>query len=126
MINKTIAEPKKLKEKDIEEDIFTSFAEVEIETSLETLMLVIFGYMPSHIDIVTPEELKIKNADLNMFFNELTRRLHQYDELAKALMIERDIIARQIKEGKIKLPGTGDTKERKNKARKKKKSGKNS
>jgi hypothetical protein len=68
------------------------------------------------MEIIEPEELKIKNSDLNMFFNELSKKLHQYDELAKALMIERRIIAQKIKAGEIKIE--------KGKAKPKKKSGK--
>ncbi len=107
---KQIADPKQVKE---QENLFTSFAEIELETFLEKLMAICFAYMPSHVEITSPEDLKIKNNDINMFLNELVSRLHQYDELAKALMIERNIIAKQIKEGKIKL------KEEKKKKRKK-------
>jgi hypothetical protein len=92
---KKIAEPKPLEE---DANIFTSFAEVEIETSLQELMLIVFGYMPSHIEIIHPDELKIKNSDLNMFFNELVRKLHQYDELARTMMIEKQILANQLKQ----------------------------
>lgn len=98
VINKVIAEPKKVEG---QEEVYTSFAEVEIETTLSQLMLLIFAYMPSHIDVITPEELKIPNYDFNVFFNELTRRLHQYDELARGLMIERQILAKKIEEGKV-------------------------
>ncbi len=111
VINKTIAEPKPVKE---EENVFTSFAEIEIETELAQLLSLIFGYMPSHIDIITPENLRIKNFDLNFFLNELVRRLHQYDELAKAMMIERQMIAKQIQEGKIQAV-QGEKKEKEGK-----------
>lgn len=86
MIYNKIAEPKKL-----ENDVFTTFAEIEIVTSLEKLMMIIFAYMPSHIEIIKPEDLKIKNSDLNSFLNEIIRKLHQYDELAKAMLIEKEV-----------------------------------
>jgi len=108
LLDKRIAEPKEIEG---QENIFTSFAEVEIETNLQTLMLLIFAYMPSHIDIITPEDLRIKNSDLNLFLNELARKLHRYDELAKTLMMERQIIAKQIQEGKLKIEG-GERKKR--------------
>ena len=124
IINKMIAEPKKVEG---QQDIYSTFAEVEIETSLPQLMLLIFAYMPAHIDVITPEELKVPNYDFNVFFNELTRRLHQYDELARGLMIERQILSEQIKEGKIRVenntilaPENNEVKEEK-KTRKKKK-----
>lgn len=107
IISKNLAEPKKLEQKGIEE-VFTSFAEIEIETSLEKLMLLMLGYMPSHIEIIEPEELKINNSALNIFFNELAKKLHQYDEITRALMIERQIIAKQIQEGKIKVVSEKD------------------
>ena len=100
IINKKIAEPKLV---DGEESLFTSFVEIELQTTIGKLMAICFGYMPSHVEIIHPEELKIKNNDFNMFLNELVRRLHQYDELAKAMMIERNVIAKQIQEGRIKM-----------------------
>ena len=98
---KKIAEPKKLEGEEIKQELFTSFAEIELETSLNKLVAICFGYMPSHLEIIYPEDLKIKNADLNMMLNELTRRLHQYDELAKGMIIERQILAKKIKDGEI-------------------------
>lgn len=100
VIEKRIADPKEIPE---QKELFSSFAEVEIETDLEKLLAICFGYMPSHIEIISPEDLKIKNNELNISLNELMRRLHQYDELAKGMMIERHILAEQIKEGKIKI-----------------------
>lgn len=113
LIKKNIAEPKKLEGKEVKGEIFTSFAEVEIETSLQKLMLICLAYMPSHMEIVYPEEMKIRNLDMNIFFTELLRRLHQYDELARALMIEREIIARQVQEGKIKVEQVISTEKKK-------------
>jgi len=99
VINKKIAEPKPVEG---QENLFTSFAEIELETFLEKLMAICFAYMPSHIEIVKPEELKISNAGLNSFLNELISRLHKYDELVKALMIERQTLAKAIKDGEVK------------------------
>jgi len=115
LTSKKIAEPKQVEGQD---NLFSSFAEIELETVLEKLMIICFNYMPSHVEIIYPEDLRIKNSDLNMFLNELIRRLHQYDELAKGLMIERQMIAKQIKEGKIKIEDKGKKKVK----RKKKKS----
>lgn len=123
IINKKIAEPKSVEGK---ENLFTSFAEIEIQTTIGKLMAICFGYMPSHVEIISPEELKIKNNDLNMVLNELVRRLHQYDELAKGLMIEREILAKKIQAGEIKIAenkreGEKKVEEKKVKKRQKKK-----
>ena len=104
IISRQIAEPKLIEG---QENLFTSFAEVEVKTNLRQMLLLIFGYMPSHIDIITPERLSLQNSELNMLLNELTRRLHQYDELARAVLIERQAMAKQlmkqVEEGKITL-----------------------
>jgi len=76
--------------KEVESGVFTTFAEIELETSLEMLMNILFTYMPSHIEVIEPENISIKNSSLNSFLNETTRKLHQYDELAKAMLIERE------------------------------------
>ncbi len=118
VISKSVAEPKpfQVKEK-ISQELFTSFAEIEFETNMQKLMLLVYGYMPSHIDIIKPEDLRVKNSDLNLFLNELTRRLHQYDELARAFIINQQVLAKQIQEGKIKVvkeePEKGKKTERK-------------
>ncbi|MFH1430921.1 MAG: hypothetical protein ABIG37_00435 [Nanoarchaeota archaeon] len=116
LINKVVAEPKEIKE---QEGIFSSFAEVEIETDIGQLLLIIFAYMPSHIEILEPENLRIKNSDLNIFLNELLKKLHQYDEMAKAFMIERQILSKRIENGEIIIK---EQKQNKKKSSKKKKS----
>ena len=107
IINEKIAEPKELEGK---KGIFTSFAEVELETGLEKLMLLLFAYMPSHVEIIEPENLQLRNADLNIFFNELMRKLHQYDEIAKTMLIERENLNKMIKDGKIRVESVIDVK----------------
>lgn len=54
--------------------------------------------MPSHIEILSPSGIEIKNFELNEILNELVIKLHKYDEIAKNLMIERGILAKQIEE----------------------------
>lgn len=100
VFRKNMAEPKEVEK---EKGFFTSFAEIEFETDLHTLMLLVYGYMPSHVEITEPEELKIKNSDLTSFFSDLAMRLHQYDEIAKTILLERQAIMKQIQEGKIKV-----------------------
>jgi hypothetical protein len=63
LLDKRVAEPKQIEN----QDAFTSFAEIELETDIETLMVLIFNYMPSHIEIITPESITMKNTDLNSF-----------------------------------------------------------
>ena len=115
ILNKKIAEPKTVEGR---EDIFTSFAEVEIQTNLQKLMLLIFFYMPSHVEVTSPEDLSIRNTDFSLLLNDLLTKLHRYDEIAKALLFERKAIAQQIKEGKIKIEKPGKKAKKKSKKKK--------
>lgn len=99
LIRKNLADAKPLKDNS---NLFTSFTEIEIETNLIKLMALIFNFMPSHVEILEPENLEIKNFDMNLVCNELVRRLHQYDEIAKSVLIERQILAEKIKKGELK------------------------
>lgn len=100
IVKRNISDAKPLKDNP---HLYTAFAELEIETDLMRLMSIIYNFMPSHVEIITPEELKISNADMNLFFNELISRLHRYDEVAKSIMIEKQILAEKLKKGALKL-----------------------
>lgn len=93
IINSKTAEPKKIEGK----NFFSAFSEVEFETdNLAILVNLMFRYMPAHIEIIGPEKLNIKNAELNSILNDLILKLHRYDELAKILGIEKNILTKQI------------------------------
>ena len=97
LLNKKIHEPKKVK--DVKNEIFTTFAEIELEfDSFARLVTFIFSYMPSHIEIVKPENISVSNYDLNVLGNELVKRLHQYDSIAKIVSIERDNLKTQLEQ----------------------------
>jgi len=85
-------------------DLFTSFTEIELEIDdLAKLMIIMFNYMPAHIEILSPSELRFKNFDLNSVCNELMVKLHGYDNVAKTLMFERTNLINQIQQlsGKV-------------------------
>ncbi len=89
------------KPKNLEENkaLYTTFAEVDVEVdSLKEMMVLVFKYMPSHVEIVSPENIKVENNLLNELFNELTRRLHAYDEVARVIQNEKAILEKKLKE----------------------------
>ena len=93
ILSKRLSEPKKVEEA----GLFTSFVESELELEdVSRLMNVIFAYMPSHIDVISPESLRMSNYDLNVFGNELIRRLHQYDEMARIAQIQNAQLAQNM------------------------------
>ena len=57
-----------------------------------------FGYMPSNIEIISPEKLTLQNIDLNEIGNGLVSRLHNYDAIAKRLVVEKEFLLSKIKE----------------------------
>ena len=95
MINKKISEPVELKER---KDFFTAFAEIEIEID-EALQLAIlmFKYMPAHVEVISPESLVLTNNEYGDILSELTRRLHKYDEVARVVQMEKDILEKKLK-----------------------------
>ena len=70
-------------------DFFTTFAEVEIEIEeMSQLAIIMFKYMPAHVDVVSPELITLTNNSWSDVFNELARRLHGYDEIARVMKLE--------------------------------------
>jgi hypothetical protein len=81
-----------------QKDFYTNFAEIEleVENSLK-LLLMVFGYMPAHVEIIHPESIKLTNDGFGGILNELARRLHGYDEIARIIQIEKNILEKKLK-----------------------------
>ena len=93
--NKKISEPTELKEK---KEFFTTFAEIEIEIEAASqLAMLMFKYMPAHVEVVSPESIVLTNNDYGDILSELTRRLHKYDEVARVVQMEKDILEKKLK-----------------------------
>ncbi len=88
IVNKKINKPVEIKD---QKNLFTAFMEIEVEVD-EPLRLValIFKYMPAHIEIIEPENFILSNNEFGEVLNELTRRLHRYEELVKVLQFEME------------------------------------
>lgn len=98
IISKKIHEPKLLENEKAEANgLYTTFAEVELEIdNLNLVFAIVVRMLPSHIEIVEPSDLILKNFDLSAILSDLAIKLHKYDEVAKILMMERDGFARQL------------------------------
>jgi len=109
-----IREPVLMKE---QKDFYSSFAEIEVEIEeILYLAILMFKYMPAHIEIISPQNLTLSNTGFNDLFNELTRRLHGYEEIARILQTEKMILENQLKT----ITGT-DRKEKEKEVKKSKK-----
>jgi hypothetical protein len=63
-------------------NIFSSFAELELSfPNFDELMQFIFMFMPSSIEILEPEELKINQKDIEDSLNDLLGRLHEQSKI---------------------------------------------
>jgi len=99
---KEIKEPMPVKDKagnPVKNNFYTTFAEVEIDLDeINSLAYIMFRYMPAHVEILSPEHIAFTNNDLNELFNELSRRLHGYDEVARVLQTEKNILEKKLRE----------------------------
>jgi hypothetical protein len=101
--NKNIHKPK-IVEKDKENEkqtatgeLFTMFSEIELETEhIMDLIRVIFKYMPSHVEIISPEDFSMSNTDFNSILNEIIAMLHNYDSVAKGAIMKNQVLENQL------------------------------
>ena len=85
-------------------DLFTTFAEVEIEADdLNLIFMIVVNMLPANIEIIEPTLIRITNFDLSQTLSELTIKLHRYDEVAKALTMERYALIGKLKEMQKKI-----------------------
>ena len=96
VLNKEIHEPLPVKDS---ADLFTTFAEVEVEfETIEKYLAVLFAYMPSNVEIIHPEKFQLTSAYLNELGNKVIQRMHNYDAITKKILIERDLTINKLKQ----------------------------
>ena len=95
VISKKLNEPTLMKD---QKNFYTSFVEVEVEVEeIFGLIILMFKYMPAHIEIIYPELIAVTKNGWNDVLNELTRRLHGYDEIARIVNIEKSILEKKLR-----------------------------
>ena len=100
---KDIHEPKPIKDEN-SRDLFTTFSEVEVVgKDMESIITIVFHAMPSHIEIIEPSEFGFRNFDFTNLLSALTVKLHRYDEIAKSITMERNILINRVKEMQARL-----------------------
>ncbi len=80
-----VSDPKELEKKEGETEVsYTCFAEADFEVeTLGRLTELIFDFMPSSIEVIEPGNIKMGQADATSLMNNISGRLHRYDEFAK-------------------------------------------
>ncbi len=91
-----ISEPTLVKD---QKQFYTSFAEVNLEVEdMMHLVMLLFKYMPSNIEIITPEQISLSNSDWSEILSEMTRQLHKYDEIARVLELQKKELGKRVVE----------------------------
>jgi paraquat-inducible protein B len=92
--NKKINEPQPMKK---QKEYYVSFAEIEVELKdIGRLFYLIIKYLPAHVEIISPEKLTLENNDLNISLNEVSRKFHQYDHVARVLQTEKKLLEKKF------------------------------
>lgn len=95
----TAREVKEPVEMEKKKGFFTSFAEVEVDVDdILYLAILMFKYMPSHIEIISPEKITLSNSGWSDIFSELVRKLHAYDEVVAVHQMEKNILEKKLRE----------------------------
>ncbi|MEA3430961.1 MAG: hypothetical protein U9R08_06840 [Nanoarchaeota archaeon] len=69
-----------------QDHLFSAFVEIEIEVKkISDLIGFCFDFMPSSIEILSPDHLKLTASDLSDFLTDLQAKLHQGDMVSKKL-----------------------------------------
>lgn len=96
----TISEPKKIEmpeEQGQKQELYSCFAEAEIEAdNLLKLVEIILDYMPSSIEVLEPNNLDFSLFEATSFLNDLSGRLHRYDEIAKIAQTQAQQLATRM------------------------------
>ena len=83
-----VSEPKEIDMKvgENEEKMFTAFAEADFECeSFARLSETMFDFMPSSIEVIEPSNLSLNMGEVTDLLNNISGRMHRYDEIAKVL-----------------------------------------
>ena len=135
-----ISEPKEIENSN---GIFTCFSEIDFEVeSLSRMTEIIFDFMPSSVEVIEPSKLILDTNQASALLNNISGRMHKYDEIAsiaqgkirnitkesnflKHLLVKNKIL--EIKDGKLvlleNLAKEYTKEQKKDKAKKKKKIG---
>jgi hypothetical protein len=118
VVDKKINPPVLMKD---QKDFYTSFAEVEIEVeNMISAAILMFKYMPAHVEVVSPQNISMTNADFDDILNEVTRRLHGYEEIARIMQNEKMILEAKLRGlTEVNIPKKEDKKETPKKKNKK-------
>mgnify|MGYP001589599806 CR=1 FL=1 len=98
LLGKKIHEPHAIEDKD-SKDIYTTFGEAELEIDdINIAFAIVFHMLPANIEVLEPSEIRLRNFEMGSLLTELAVRIHKYDEIAKGLTLENNILKNKLME----------------------------
>lgn len=92
VINHNISEASEIKDEK-NPGLWGTFVEIEMITeSLSNMVGFCFDYMPSSVEILSPQEMKIKYNQAAGMLNDMQGKLHQIDMFAKKINNENNFL----------------------------------
>jgi len=86
------------------QDLFTCFAEVDFEVeNFSRLADLMFDFMPSSVEVIEPSKVELDCNGATGLLNNLSGRLHRYDELARMAQV-------RIRQLEVQLQAAGQVK----------------
>jgi len=84
LLDKRVAKVKEIK------GLWSTFGDFEIGFSnFEDISSFCFEFMPSSLEIISPDELKINAKEIENFTNDVLTKLHQYDMVVKQMILQQ-------------------------------------
>ena len=100
---RNVHKPKLIEDENVQ-NLFTTFAEVELTAdNLEVVFDIILQMLPAHVEILEPIEFRIQNFELSGMLSKLAIKLHKYDEIAKASIMDRNALMKRMEEMQAKI-----------------------
>ena len=121
----SVSEPKEIEGSDADgaEMMFTCFAEADFECeSFGRLTETMFDFMPSSVEVIEPSKVVISTGEATALLNNISGRMHKYDEVAKVLQYRMREMAMQLQAAQEALKNKEEAKPAKKKVVKKKSS----
>ena len=79
------------------EKMFSTFTEVELKVeNFSDLVQLSYFYMPSSIEIISPDEFNSKSTEIADLFNDLVERIHKVDMTMKNLLAENQTLKQRL------------------------------
>ena len=83
-----------------DEIMFSAFAECDFETdNFSRLTQTMFDFMPSSVEVVEPFKITMESSEATDLLNNISGRLHRYDDFAKVANEKMKFMNEQILKG---------------------------